>query len=207
MALLTGRSSGGPVARKAHAIRSTNGRLAEQEHVIMSAALDADADARGAEEPQLSDKVNDGRADTPVADLEACVAGLVNAVDKGLAKEVEPYGLMPLEFNLLRICLEKGECTATQLAELLPVDASRISRIVTRLVDKGLLQRRRLREDRRVVWLRLSEEGNELTSKIGHHVRRYDAKLTAGISDDDLGVFASVTCKILGNYAAMQEAE
>lgn len=146
-----------------------------------------------------------GHTDEPPADLEECVAGLVNAVDKGMATEVAPYGLTPLEYSLLRHCLEE-ECTATHLAQVLPVDGSRVSRLVTGLVDKGLVRRRRLRSDRRVVMLRLSDEGRELTLRIMERMRGYDAMLTEGIDDEDLRVFASVSSRIVANHAAMQRS-
>ena len=143
------------------------------------------------------------RTDPPPADLEECVAGLVNAVDKGLASEVAPYGLTPLEFSLLRHCLEE-ECTATHLARVLPVDGSRVSRLVTGLVDKGLVRRRRLRRDRRIVMLRLSEEGRELTTDIVEKMKIYDAILTEGIDEEEMRVFMSVSSRIIANHAALQ---
>ena len=145
----------------------------------------------------------DHRTDPPPADLEECVAGLVNAVDKGMASEVAPYGLTPLEFSLLRHCLEE-ECTATHLARVLPVDGSRVSRLVTGLVDKGLVRRRRLRRDRRIVMLRLSEEGRELTTDIVEKMKIYDAILTEGIDEEEMRVFMSVSSRIIANHAALQ---
>lgn len=139
---------------------------------------------------------------------QGSVADLVNAVEKGLAEEVAPHGLALQEFNLLRACYELArECTATELGRLLPVDPARISRIVNTLVDNGLLRRRRTREDRRVVMLRLSEEGRELTSRILRDILRYDARLTQGVGADEMQVFLSVTAKIIANHAAMQQPE
>jgi DNA-binding MarR family transcriptional regulator len=118
-----------------------------------------------------------------------------------MAEELDPHGLTPLEFNLLRTCMEREECTATELAEELPVDASRISRIVTVLVDKDLLVRRRLRSDRRMVMLRLSDEGKELTSMLLERIQAYDAKLTQNISPEEMKVFAEAAAKIIANHA------
>lgn len=150
----------------------------------------------------------DRRTQNQPADLEACVAGLVNAVEKGMAKEVAPYGLTSLEFGLLRICLEDDqEHTATQLAQVLPVDGARISRVVTELVDKGLLRRRRLRNDRRVVMLRLTEEGRELTSRVLESMKLYDARLTEDVGEEEMRVFMAVTFKIIANHAAIERSE
>lgn len=147
----------------------------------------------------------DRTSEDPPADLEACVAGLVNAVDKGMAVEVAPYGLTSLEFSLLRHCLEE-ECTATHLAQILPVDGSRVSRLVTGLVEKGLVRRRRLRSDRRMVMLRLSDEGRELTSRIVESLKSYDALLTEGIGEEEMRVFVSVASRIIANHSAMQQS-
>ena len=63
---------------------------------------------------------------------------------------------------------------------MLPVDASRVSRIVTAVVDRGLLVRRRLPEDRRVVMLHLSEEGRDLTLRALGSMDAFVARLLDG---------------------------
>ena len=134
------------------------------------------------------------------------MASLVNAVDKGLADEVTPYGLIPSEFNLLRTCVENGPCTATQLAEVLPVDASRISRMVTRLVNLGLLRRQRLRSDRRVVLLHLTDRGSDLTSRVDERVQEHVAELLRGVSEDEMQAFTLLSEKISRNFQTLKEA-
>ena len=149
----------------------------------------------------------DGGEERPDPDLGTYVSSLANAVYKGIAAEVARYDLSPLDIQLLMICLERNECAATQLAQLLPVDASRISRIVTGLADRGLLRRRRLRSDRRVVMLRLSPHGQELTVQVTEHMQEYYARLTRGLNEREMRTFARTAQRISGNYAAMVEAE
>lgn len=146
---------------------------------------------------------NDPRTGDPLADLEACLAGLVNAVDKGVVRELAPHGLIPVEFGLLRYCHAQKQSTATELAEVLPVDGSRVSRIVTGLVERGLLRRRRLRSDRRVVMLSLSDEGRELLARVVEAMIRYDAMLAEGVTDEAMRVFISVSRRIIDNHADM----
>ena len=138
-------------------------------------------------------------------DLEARASGLLDAVGSGLADELASHGLTHIEFDLCRRCLE-GERTATQLARVLPADGARISRLVTGLVDRGLLSRRRPRSDRRVVMLALTREGRELTSRILESADDYAGMLTAGISDEELRVFTSVTTRIIANHTAVRGA-
>ena len=148
-----------------------------------------------------------GQAWTPSNGLGTCVAGLVNAVAKGMAELVAPHDLIPLEFALLRVLLEKEECTTTQLAQVLPVKAPRISHVVTKLVDRGLMSRRRLRNDRRVVMLTLTEEGKALTLELHRRVEAYDAKLIKSVSEEEMTAFASTTSKIMANHAVLAQSK
>ena len=60
------------------------------------------------------------RTRTRAQELESCAVGLMSAIEMGISDEVGPHGLTPIEFNLLRACMDMGECTATQLAVVLP---------------------------------------------------------------------------------------
>ena len=136
------------------------------------------------------------------------IDGLLTAFYQRAAKEAARYNLTATEFNLLRVCLRRQEeCTATELARILPVDTSRISRMVTVLVDRGLLRRRRLPSDRRVVMLSLTEEGVEMTSQILEVINQNNTRLMEGIDEDEIRVFSSVVSRIVANHTAMQNSE
>ena len=139
-------------------------------------------------------------------DLGTCVTGLVNAIARGMAQIVAPHGLNHIDFALLRLFLGVKEWTATQLSQALPVTPSGISRTVTKLVDRSLIQRRRLRSDRRVVILTLTEEGMALTQDLHGRVQAYDAMLSGGVSEEEMAVFTSVTSKIMANYTSLMRS-
>ena len=128
------------------------------------------------------------------------VSNLAYDIDRGIAQEMAPHDLLPLEVHLLMICREMGECSATQLVQLLPVDAARISRLVNTLVEKGLMRRRRLRNDRRVVMLRLSDNGEALIPEITRKLEGFYAGLTEGLSEQEVGAFTNAVMKIIANY-------
>ena len=148
----------------------------------------------------------DRRAEDPPSSLGTYIADLFNVLDKAMTQVVLPHGISGLEYSLLWNCLE-GERTATQLAQVLPVDGSRISRVVTVLVDKRLLRRRRLRSDRRIVMLSLTEEGFELTSRVFQNMQRHYVMLTEGIGEEEMRVFESVASSIIANYDILQRSE
>ena len=139
----------------------------------------------------------------PSTGLGEYVAGQVNAVARSMEELAASDVLIPLDFALLKLFLEREEWTTTQLAEALPVNVSRVSRVVTKMVGMGLMRRRR-RTDRRVVMLALTEEGKALTLDLHRSVQAYDARLSKGVSEEDLAVFASVLSKVMANYTALQ---
>ena len=141
-------------------------------------------------------------ADLP-PDLGRFVSALAYAVDRGIAREMSSHALLPLDVHLLVICREMGECTATQLAQLLPVDAARISRLVNGLVERGLIIRRRPPNDRRVVMLRLSPDGEELTAEISRRMQEFYAGLTRGLTEEEMQAFTAAALRIIANHEAM----
>ncbi|CAH2713030.1 hypothetical protein BACCIP111895_00163 [Neobacillus rhizosphaerae] len=62
----------------------------------------------------------------------------------------------------LRYIHQSGECTSTELADAFQVNKSAITAIINRMADRGLIQRTRDENDRRVVYLTLTDEGINL---------------------------------------------
>jgi DNA-binding MarR family transcriptional regulator len=137
-------------------------------------------------------------------DLGSCVAGLVNTLARETADLVASRGLIPLDFALLRLFVGRERWTTKKLAEVLLVKTSRISRVVTKLVDMGLMRRRRPRNDRRVVFLTLTEDGKALTLDLNQCVRDCEARLSEGVSEEEMATFASVTSTIIANHSALK---
>ena len=139
----------------------------------------------------------------PRSDMGNLVPDLAYAVDRGITLLVAPYDLTPIDVRLLSICRDMDECTATQLARLLPVDAGRISRVVNALVEKDLLRRQRQRDDRRVVMLRLTPHGEEVTAEVARSLQEYFARLTEGLSERQIDAFTAAAQRIVDNYEAI----
>ena len=148
----------------------------------------------------------EARGRTPPSDLGACVTGLVNAVARGMAQIVAAHGLTHIDFALLRLFLEAEEWTTTQLAEMLPLAPSGISRSVSKLVDRKLIRRRRLLSDRRVVILTLTDKGLQLTQDLHVRVQAFDSRLCEDVSEEEMAVFAAVTTKVMANYATLERS-
>lgn len=143
---------------------------------------------------------------TAPTDLGTCVAGLVNVVARGMAEIVAPHGLTHIDFAVLRLFLGVDEWTTTQMAQVLPLAPSGISRTVTKLVGMGLVRRRRLLSDRRVVILTMTEEGMGMAEHLQRRVQAYDASLCENICEDHMAVFFSVSSRVMENRSTLETA-
>lgn len=75
-------------------------------------------------------------------------------------KDALPSDITPEQLFIIRYLMRYKQVTSSELAETLCVGKSTISSICNRLVDKGLVARIPSREDRRVVYLELTEAGH-----------------------------------------------
>ena len=143
----------------------------------------------------------------PLHSLKQHADALVNTVSRGVDREAAAFNLTPLEFALIRLLLVDLECTATGLTHMLSVNAPTISRVVSKLVDRGVLHRRRPRKDRRVVLLKLTEEGVALGLELHEIAHSYEERLTRGISAEGQEVFLATIRKIVANHATLERSE
>jgi MarR family 2-MHQ and catechol resistance regulon transcriptional repressor len=79
----------------------------------------------------------------------------------------KPHGLSPQQYNILRILRgAKGRMNMQNVKERMIDRAPNATRLADKLIAKGLVQRERCEEDRRVVYVRISQAGLDLLAKI-----------------------------------------
>ena len=82
--------------------------------------------------------------------------------------------------SLLHMCAGGYASTLTELGRVISTDSASLSRHVDILVKKHLLRRRRLRSDRRVVRLELTEDSQNLMSGLNECLNEVDDLLLVG---------------------------
>jgi MarR family transcriptional regulator, organic hydroperoxide resistance regulator len=75
---------------------------------------------------------------------------------------MRPLGLTGIQADALTVIRQAGPLSLKELGELLIAEAGHPSRLVDRLVDAGLVERRGADDDRRRVVLSLTPKGREL---------------------------------------------
>jgi DNA-binding MarR family transcriptional regulator len=86
-----------------------------------------------------------------------------NWVNERLNRRFEPFDITQQQFNILRILRGAGQPLSTlQIRQRMLDKMSDTSRIVDRLVKKGLVKKSVCREDRRLVDVLLTDKGKKL---------------------------------------------
>ena len=127
---------------------------------------------------------------------------------------IEEYSLNQSEFNDLSvkemhvleavsICSETNNNTAQQVAEYLGIVPGTLSVSVNAISRKGYLQRIKNEQDKRVVFLELTEKGTKANNAHTYFHNKMVEQVLEILSPEE----ASVFCKGLGSVAAFFKSE
>jgi len=95
--------------------------------------------------------------------------------------EMADDGLTPRQFAVLVTVSHNEGLSQTRLVEQTGIDRSTLADIVRRMLKKGLLQRRRTREDARAYAVKLTDSGWTTLSNAKPHTSRVDETILAAL--------------------------
>ena len=136
-------------------------------------------------------------ADTQIYEVEtyqpaSCVGQLLyrvraaqmSALDQELAQDPDlaPLEISAAQYTIISVLAKRGVDSAAQLCKDLSYDAGAMTRMIDRLEAKGLVNRRRCPEDRRLVKLELTEAGLAALPKLRECSVRVLNRLLRGFS-------------------------
>ena len=99
---------------------------------------------------------------------------------------MKPHGISPQQYNILRILRgAKGRMNMQSVKQRMIDRSPNATRLTDKLIAKGLVERERCDEDRRVVYVRISEKGLALLQEIDRRNRKTLQAMVENLSDDD----------------------
>ena len=130
------------------------------------------------------------RVDPPVADAPPRSVGFLLSqlgffTSKGFMEALDPLGIGPREFLLMRFVAASDGQSQQALAERLAVPPSRMVALVDHLEDAGLVERRPDPQDRRVRGLFLTRKGRGVLKRASEVAIEHETRLCAGINRDE----------------------
>jgi MarR family transcriptional regulator, organic hydroperoxide resistance regulator len=148
----------------------------------------------------------DGRAVTDLrkVNLSDYLPYLVNRVGSIIAEQfaaetLAPHRLSIALWRVMAVLAANGRQRQIDLADLTSIDASTLSRIVTRLVRLNLVTRTRSATSNREVAVALSAKGSALVARLIPDARAMEAAAAAGISPAELAVVKRCLRRMYGN--------
>ena len=97
------------------------------------------------------------------------------------AAEARGSGLTPRQFAILMVVAEEEGLTQTDLVERTGIDRSTLADIVARLLGRGLIHRRRAKDDARAYAIKLSPQGARALREAQPGAAAADQKLLASL--------------------------
>ena len=134
--------------------------------------------------------------------LNKVMSSILSQADGRLAAYKLTYAQWIPLFKLLR---EDG-CTPVAMARDLSVDPAALTRSLHRLEAKGLLRRERSTQDRRVVHLRLTDEGRAVAEHVPGVLAEVLNAHLAGFSHDEWTLLLRLLQRMLANGEALKSA-
>jgi MarR family transcriptional regulator, organic hydroperoxide resistance regulator len=110
-----------------------------------------------------------------------------DVIRRYIARVLEPYGITPQQFNVLRILRGAGpEGTPTlTIAERMIEEAPGITRLLDRLEAKGMVSRQRCPEDRRQVLCHATPQALDLLGRIDTAMDQADDTALGTLSEEE----------------------
>ncbi|HDR5349689.1 MarR family transcriptional regulator [Bacillus cereus] len=97
------------------------------------------------------------------------------------------------------------DITMTKIADLLDIPMSTTTGVVNRLVKKGYIERYRDENDRRIVLIRLTENGVMLVQEVKQNAAHYFSLVTEALSEEEKAFLLQIFQKIMNHIATSQQ--
>jgi MarR family transcriptional regulator, organic hydroperoxide resistance regulator len=102
----------------------------------------------------------------PLVELVLCVKAAQRELERRMNDAMRPLGLTGAQADALVVIGQAGPLSLQELGELLIAEAGHPSRLVDRLVEAGLVDRRPAEDDRRRIVLSLTGVGRRQVKRI-----------------------------------------
>lgn len=157
--------------------------------------------------PKAAKRLTADFYDAKAYDPEQSVGFLMRRVLGGFVQEIEaelePSGLTNAQWMPLYKLSRQNVVTAAELSRALGLDAGATTRLLDRLEAKGLCQRERSEEDRRVVNLSLTREGKQAAKLVPEALSRVHNSALADFTPEEWETLKSLLRRMLTNLQTL----
>jgi DNA-binding MarR family transcriptional regulator len=126
-----------------------------------------------------------------------------DAVKRSLAQVIEPHGITPQQYNVLRILRGAGPdgLPTLSIGERMIEQTPGVTRLIDRLERKGLVARTPCPRDRRRVFCTMTNKGLDLLIELDDPINRWDSQAVSVLPPSDLDLLVDLLDRVrASNY-------
>lgn len=148
----------------------------------------------------------EGVRSQPLFEHTACLITQLGVhVQDRLAEQLAPLGIHPRHFGMLSLLIEQDGLSQHQMSEPLSVHRNVMVGLVDEMEQRSLVERRRHPADRRAHAVHLLPAGRELHAKAEVLVNEFEARLLAGLDEDEARAFTSLLKRVSEHAGVHQD--
>lgn len=120
-------------------------------------------------------------------------------ISEAFGRRLQNTGITRIQWIALYYTKTKGNISQRDLSNLMNVKDSSVGRLIDRLERDGLIQRERNEIDRRVIFIKLTEKGDQLITNLMPYGTQFNDDLVTGIDEQDIIIYEKVLKKMISN--------
>jgi MarR family transcriptional regulator, organic hydroperoxide resistance regulator len=124
-----------------------------------------------------------------------------DAMKRSFAQVVEPHGITPQQYNVLRILRGAGDegLPTLTIGERMVEQTPGVTRLIDRLERKDLVERTPCAKDRRRVFCRITNKGLGVLDELEEAVDRWNVRALAALPAPELDTLISMLDRVRGS--------
>ncbi|MDN3015912.1 MarR family transcriptional regulator [Paenibacillus sp. BSR1-1] len=118
------------------------------------------------------------------------------AIHERIKEEMAKNKLSITEFSVLEVLYQKGKQTIQQIGNCILISSGSMTYVIDKLEQKGLLSRNACPDDRRVIHVTLTDDGNELMNVIMPEYHDSVNQMFESLDDDEAETLVQLLKKV-----------
>jgi MarR family transcriptional regulator, multiple antibiotic resistance protein MarR len=137
-------------------------------------------------------------SETPLR-LERMIRRLRDVQAEALDRELAPFEVNATQFTILASLMSGGANCASALCRRVSYDPGAMTRMVDRLVRKGLVRRAVSLDDRRRLHLEVTDQGKAVYPELQARAERVQNRFRRGFTDGEMRQLEALLARTLAN--------
>lgn len=117
-------------------------------------------------------------------------------VQERMRLEITKYNLSITEFSVLEVLYNKGKQTIQQIGNSILISSGSMTYVIDKLEQRGLLNRNACPDDRRVIHVTLTDDGNGLMENIMPKHQELVDYMLGSLNNDEEKIFVKLLKKV-----------